>query len=98
MLSMSLDDTTIRNIAYLARLALKSEELPAYRNNMKDILRLIEEMNDIDTENIEPLAHPVEISARLRADEVTETDHREDYQEIAPQVENGFYLVPKVIE
>jgi aspartyl-tRNA(Asn)/glutamyl-tRNA(Gln) amidotransferase subunit C len=65
---------------------------------MLEILHLIEKMNNIDTENIEPLAHPLEIDALLRADEVTETIHREDYQEIAPQVEKGFYLVPKVIE
>ena len=95
---MSLDDSEIKNIAHLARLALKSDELPAYGNDVKDILRLIEEMNDINTENIEPLAHPLEINARLRADEVSETNHREDYQEIAPQVEEGYYLVPKVIE
>ena len=95
---MSLDDTQIRNIAHLARLALNSDELAAYRNDMQDILRLIEEMNNIDTDKIEPLAHPLEINAPLRADEVTETNHRDDYQEIAPQVEEGYYLVPKVIE
>lgn len=95
---MSLDDSEIKNIAHLARLTLKSDELPAYGNDMKDILRLIEEMNEIDTENIEPLAHPLGINARLRADVVSETNHREDYQKIAPQVEKGYYLVPKVIE
>ncbi len=95
---MSLDDSEIRNIAYLARLALKPNELAEYRNDMKEILRLIEEMNKFQTEDIEPLAHPLDINARFRSDEVTEADHHEEYQDIAPQVENGFYLVPKVIE
>ena len=95
---MSLDDSEIRIIANLARLELKPNELAEYRNDMKEILRLIEEMNKLQTGDIEPLAHPLEISARLRSDEVTETDHHEEYQDIAPQVENGFYLVPKVIE
>ena len=55
-------------------------------------------MQAVDTTGIEPLAHPLEASQRLRADVVTESNHREAYQSIAPAVENGLYLVPKVIE
>ena len=59
---------------------------------------LIDQMQAVDTTGIEPLAHPLEASQRLRADVVTETNHREAYQSIAPAVEDGLYLVPKVIE
>ena len=55
-------------------------------------------MQAVDTSGVEPLAHPLETTQRLRADEVTEANHRDDYQAIAPAVENGLYLVPRVIE
>mgnify|MGYP001468082052 FL=1 len=55
-------------------------------------------MQAVDTEGVEPLAHPLEATQRLRADVVSETNQREAYQAIAPAVENGLYLVPKVIE
>ena len=55
-------------------------------------------MQAVNTDGIEPLAHPLEIGARLRPDAVSETDQREKFQQIAPETENGFYLVPRVIE
>lgn len=95
---MSLDADQVRKIAHLARLALKESDIPEYARNLSRILELAEQMNAVDTAGVEPLAHPQDASQRLRPDEVTETDRRERFQAIAPQVEAGLYLVPKVIE
>ena len=95
---MSLTPEDVRKIAHLARLNLSDNDIALYTSQLSNILSLIEELNKADTANIEPLAHPLDISQRLRADVVTEPDLREKYQRIAPQVESGLYLVPKVIE
>ncbi|MFQ5659538.1 MAG: Asp-tRNA(Asn)/Glu-tRNA(Gln) amidotransferase subunit GatC [Gammaproteobacteria bacterium] len=95
---MSLDKTEIEKIAWLARLALDEDDIPNYSRDLANILALIEQMNSVDTAGIEPLAHPMEIKARLRHDTVTEDDQRERFQAIAPAVGNGHYLVPKVID
>jgi len=95
---MSLNKSDIDKIAWLARLSISEEDTPNYLHDVSNILDLVETMNTVDTENIEPLAHPLEITARLREDKVTETDQREHFQKIAPAVDNGHYLVPKVIE
>ncbi len=95
---MSLEKTEIEKIAWLARLALDEGDISDYARDLSNILGLVEQMNTIKTNDIEPLAHPMEIKARLRPDEVTETDQREKFQNIAPHVDNGHYLVPRVIE
>ena len=95
---MSIDSTEIEKIAWLARLSLDQDELSAREGAMSRILDLVAQMNSIDTTDIEPLAHPLDIKARLRLDEVTETDQREHFQQNAPATEDGHYLVPKVIE
>lgn len=95
---MSLDKSDIEKIAWLARLSISVEEIPKYSKELNNILDLVEQMNGVDTANIEPMAHPLEITARLREDRVTESDQRERFQTIAPAVENGHYLVPRVIE
>ena len=95
---MSIDSTEIARIAWLARLSLHEDEIPANIGDMGRILSLVEEMKSVATDDIEPLAHPMEIKARLRNDEISESDQRELFQGIAPAVENGHYLVPKVIE
>ncbi len=95
---MSIDSSVIAKIAWLARLSLDEDDIPGNIIDMGRILGLVEHMNSVDTTGIEPLAHPMDIKARLRADEVTETDQRELFQQLAPAVENGHYLVPKVIE
>ncbi len=68
------------------------------QQQMNDILSMVDQMAAVDTQGVEPMAHPQEVTQRLREDEVTETDQRELFQSIAPQVEDGLYLVPKVIE
>lgn len=95
---MSIDSKEINNIAWLARLATEAGVGERYRRDLGRILELVEQMNSVDTGDIPPLAHPLEITARLRPDEVTESDQRGRFQAIAPEVRDGLYLVPKVIE
>lgn len=95
---MSLTIEEVQKIAHLARLNLTKDEAEFYAPQISKILDFIEHMNRIDTEGIEPLAHPLELSQRLRDDKVTAKDEREKFQAIAPQVEAGLYLVPKVID
>jgi aspartyl-tRNA(Asn)/glutamyl-tRNA(Gln) amidotransferase subunit C len=96
--SMSLTPEAVQKIAHLARLTLSENETALYTPQLDKIFHFIELMDQTDTTNIEPMAHPVEISQRLRPDTITEPDLREKFQRIAPQVEAGLYLVPKVIE
>ncbi|HCW94934.1 Asp-tRNA(Asn)/Glu-tRNA(Gln) amidotransferase subunit GatC [Stutzerimonas balearica] len=95
---MAIERSEVEKIAHLARLGLAENDLPRTTETLNNILGLIDRMQAVDTSGVEPLAHPLETTQRLRADEVTETNHRDDYQAIAPAVENGLYLVPRVIE
>jgi aspartyl-tRNA(Asn)/glutamyl-tRNA(Gln) amidotransferase subunit C len=95
---MALDSSEVEKIAHLARLAIRSEDIPEYASNLSNILELVEQMNAVDTSDVTPMAHPLDMPQRLRDDEVTEHDQRELFQAIAPQVDTGLYLVPKVIE
>ena len=95
---MSLHRTDIEKIAHLARLAITEEDIPRYVRELSNILHMMEQMNSVNTHAVVPMAHPLEAGQRLRADEITETDQREQFQSIAPQVEAGLYLVPKVID
>jgi aspartyl-tRNA(Asn)/glutamyl-tRNA(Gln) amidotransferase subunit C len=93
---LSLDQ--ISHLAELARLELSGAEAAAMQQQLNDILAMVDQMSAVDTTGVEPMSHPQEVMQRLREDVVTETDQRELFQSIAPQVEDGFYLVPKVIE
>lgn len=95
---MSLDSSEVKKIAHLARLAIDENDIPQYEHNLSNILQLVEQMNAVDTDQVSPMAHPLDENQRLRDDAVTETDQREHFQAVAPQTENGLYLVPKVIE
>jgi aspartyl-tRNA(Asn)/glutamyl-tRNA(Gln) amidotransferase subunit C len=95
---MSLTPEDVKKIAHLARLNLSENDIATYTPQLSNILNFIEQMNQVDTSNVEPLAHPLDISQRLRPDLVNEPNLRDKYQHIAPQVEAGLYLVPKVIE
>ena len=96
---MSLHRRDIENIAHLARLALQEQEIPTYVEGLSRIMGLVGELDRADTANVEPMAHPLPGQRqRLRADEVTETDRHEQFQQNAPQVEAARYLVPRVIE
>jgi aspartyl-tRNA(Asn)/glutamyl-tRNA(Gln) amidotransferase subunit C len=96
---MSLNRSDIENIARLARLELTELEIPVYVEGLTRIMGLVGELKRADTSQVEPMAHPLPGQRqRLRADVVTESDHHQLYQQNAPQVEAGLYLVPKVIE
>ena len=95
---MSLDRDDVAKIAHLARLAIDEADIPRYSRELSNILGLVEQMNQVDTSGVEPMAHPLDTSQRLRADVVSETNERELFQANAPQVEAGLYLVPKVID
>ena len=95
---MALDSSEVLKIAYLARLGIDEADVPEYARNLSDILSFVEQLNAVDTTGVEPLAHPMDTTQRLRTDEVSEADQRDHFQEIAPSTEAGLYLVPQVIE
>ncbi len=95
---MTLKNEDVRKIAQLARLQIDDSTIEQLTSDLSNILALAEQMKAVDTTNVIPMAHPMDAIQRLRDDEVTETDQRDKFQGIAPDVENGFYRVPKVIE
>ena len=95
---MSLDKEAVAKIAHLARLGVDAAEYETYARNLSDILSFVEQLNAVDTSGVEPMAHPLDASQRLRPDQVSESDQRDQFQRVAPKVEAGLYLVPRVIE
>jgi len=95
---MSLNSQDVSRIARLARIELSATENDATRDQLNGILGFIEQLQAVNTDGIEPMAHAVDVVQRLRPDAVTEPDRREDFQSVAPDVEAGCYLVPRVIE
>jgi aspartyl-tRNA(Asn)/glutamyl-tRNA(Gln) amidotransferase subunit C len=95
---MSLTTDDVKKVASLARVAMTEAEISAAHAQLANIFGLIEEMRAVDTAGVEPMAHAQDLSQRLRDDKVTETNQRQLFQSIAPQVEAGLYLVPQVIE
>ncbi len=95
---MSLTTDDVKRIAHLARIEINEIEAQATLGKLSGILDLIEEMQAVNTDGISPMSHSQDVIQRLRDDTVTETDQRQLFQSVAPAVENGLYLVPKVIE
>jgi len=95
---MSLSRDEVKRIARLARIALSESEVEGVQAQLNRVLGLIDQLQAVDAKGIEPMAHALEIVQRMRADEVTETDRHAQFQAVAPAVEGGLYLVPKVIE
>lgn len=95
---MSLSTQDVEKVARLARLAMTGEEIETARTQLNGIFDLIAEMQAVDTRNVAPMSHSQDLTQRLREDNVTEPNQREAFQAVAPQVEQGLYLVPKVIE
>ncbi|MFP4155203.1 MAG: Asp-tRNA(Asn)/Glu-tRNA(Gln) amidotransferase subunit GatC [Halothiobacillaceae bacterium] len=95
---MSLNESDVDRIAQLARLGVEGAQRTAYSRDLSRILDLVEQMEGVDVQAVEPMAHPLDMKQRLRADEVTESDQRSQFQSVAPAVEQGLYLVPRVIE
>jgi aspartyl-tRNA(Asn)/glutamyl-tRNA(Gln) amidotransferase subunit C len=95
---MSLTADQIRQVAHLARLELKAGQVDQYARELSNILEMVGRLARADTAGAEPMAHPLDMSQRLRPDAVTEPDRREALQAHAPAVKHGLYVVPKVIE
>jgi len=93
---LSLDQ--VRAIADLARIEVPTAELGRLQDELNGILAMVDAMRAVDTAGVEPMAHPQDVSQRLREDAVTETDQHASFQSVAPQTEDGLYLVPRVIE
>ena len=95
---MSLDKKQVKEIAQLARLNINDSEAQLATVELNNILNLMAELSEIDTEHVEPMAHPLDMSQRLREDVVSETDLSEEFQAIAPITGKKHFLVPTVIE
>ena len=95
---MAIDQQEIEKIAELARIRIDETHLEDVTGRIADILTMVDQLQAADTSGVEPMANPLDATTVLRADIVTEQDRREDFQAIAPAVENGLYLVPKVID
>lgn len=95
-MALTLDD--VRRAAHLARIAIDDAEAEAALAQLTRVFGLIEDMQAVDVSGIEPMAHAQDLMLRLRDDAVTEGDQRDLFQSVAPEVEAGLYLVPKVIE
>ncbi len=95
---MSLEADDVKGIAHLARIEIEEKNIAEYATSLTSILDLVEQMNAVDTTDVKPMAHPMDVSQRLRVDEVLESNQREAFQKVAPKTEDGLYLVPQVIE
>lgn len=95
---MSLDKEQVHHIAMLARLKLSDAEYAQSVEKLSRIVDFVDQLAAADTRDVVPMAHPLDAAQRLRPDVVTETNERDHYQENAPAVKDGLYLVPKVIE
>ena len=95
---MSLTHADVKKIAHLARLGIAEQDIDHYAQDLSGVLSLMTEMSYLNTNDVQPMAHPLDQCQRLRADVVNETDQREQFQSIAPQTQAGLYLVPKVID
>jgi aspartyl-tRNA(Asn)/glutamyl-tRNA(Gln) amidotransferase subunit C len=96
---MSLTRQDVEKIAHLARLSITEQEMPVYVTSLSSIVNFVDELSRAETGGVLPMAHPLDGQhQRLRADEITQSDHREKYQRNAPAVAAGLYVVPRVIE
>lgn len=95
---MSINKQDVQKIAHLARLALTEEDAAQYQQSLSSVLALVEQMQSVNTDGIEPLGNPLEMTQRLREDAITEGNRRDEFLANAPQTEAGLFLVPQVID
>ncbi|MEJ2530908.1 MAG: Asp-tRNA(Asn)/Glu-tRNA(Gln) amidotransferase subunit GatC [Halioglobus sp.] len=95
---MAIEQDEIEKIAALARIRISDDQIVQVTRRISEILHMVDQLQAVDTSQVEPLANPLDATQRLRPDQVTEDNRRDAFQAIAPAVENGLYLVPKVIE
>lgn len=95
---MALEESHVRRAAHLARLAISDDQAGRFVDDLGRILEMVDQLQRVDTDGVAPLSHPLDATQRLRADEVTDSDQRDEYQRCAPAVQDGLYLVPRVVE
>ena len=95
-MTLTLDD--VRRIAHLARIDVDAQAVSDVHAKLEAIFAMINELQAVDTSGVEPMSHAQDVVLPLREDKVTETDRHADYQRVAPAVEDGLYLVPRVVE
>jgi len=95
---MSVDQDTVRRIARLARIAVRDDELPALAGELNSILDWVEQLGEVDTNDVEPMTSAVAVTMKMREDVITSGNHQKDVTANAPQSEDGFYVVPRVVE
>lgn len=95
---MAIEQDEIEKIAALARIRIEPGQIGQVTGRITEILHMVDQLQAVDTSEVEPMANPLDATQRLRPDTVTESNRRDAFQAIAPAVENGLYLVPKVIE
>ncbi|MXW54438.1 MAG: Asp-tRNA(Asn)/Glu-tRNA(Gln) amidotransferase subunit GatC [Gammaproteobacteria bacterium] len=93
-----MDDATLARLGHLSRILLKDEEQAALLQDLRTILRFVDEIKSVPTKDVEPLAHPLDTVQALRNDSVIDDIERDKYQQVASQTVDGFYVVPKVID
>ena len=96
--SMAIEQNEIEKIAELARIRIDEAQIGDVTARITEILSMVDQLQAVDTSTVEPMANPLDATQRLRPDQVTESNQRDAFQAIAPAVENGLYLVPKVID
>lgn len=95
---MSLDKNTVAKVASLARVKMSDEELEKYGPQLSNIIQFVEQLEEVNTDNVEPLASVVDITLRLREDKVTDGGVQKEVLANAPETLEGFFVVPKVVE
>ena len=95
---MTLTVKEVKNIAHLARLGFSDEEIEGFTGNLSSIIDLVNQLDEAETKDVVPMAHPLHMNQPMRQDTVTESDQRDRYQENAPRTEAGLYLVPRVLD
>ena len=95
---MAFDKSEVSKVAQLAKLKITEEEIGDIESRITEILLLIDQMQSVDTDSVVPMSHPLDGKQILRSDTVSEENNRDELQKLAPKVENGLFLVPKVIE
>ena len=95
---MSVDAATVRRIAHLARIAVKEEEIEHLQGELNAMLAFVEQLSEVNVEGVEPMTSVTPMAMRMRGDKVTDGDNPQAVLANAPQSDDNFYLVPKVIE
>lgn len=95
---MAIQQDDIEKIAQLARIRIAGDDIGQVTRRIAEILQMVDQLQAVDTSEVEPMANPLDATQRLRPDEVTETDQRDRFQAVAPATEDGLYLVPRVLD